>query len=87
MADKLIVRRETHELKILARPRVKEKRFCDHCQAKVRWLTPEEAMALGRVSLREIFRLVESREIHFTESKEGFLIVCAESLTTKGTNG
>lgn len=80
MKDKLIVKRETHEMEILSRPRVREKRFCDGCDRPVRWLVPEEAMLLAKTSLREIFRLIESGEIHFIESKKGFLLVCAESL-------
>ena len=86
MTDRLIVRRELHELKILARPRVKEKRFCDRCQSQVRWLIPEEVMLLTNASLREIFRLIESNEIHFQESAEGFLLVCAESLAAEKEN-
>ena len=83
MSDKLIVRKETHELKILTRPQVKEKRFCDCCGREVRWLVPEEAMLLTKTSLREVFRLVETGEFHFAESAEGFLLVCAESLTAR----
>ena len=83
MTEKLIVKRETRELKILTRPRLKEKKFCESCQAEVRWLFPEEAMALAETTLRGIFRLVESHDIHFAESEEGFLIVCAESMKTK----
>ena len=86
MTDKLIVKKETHELKILTHPRVKEKRFCDLCQAEVRWLIPEEAMLLAKTSLREIFRLVETGEFHFVESVEGFLLVCAESLAAQIKN-
>jgi hypothetical protein len=83
MSSKIIVRKETHEINILTRPAVPEKRFCVCCQREVRWLMPEEAMLLANASLREIFRLIESSEIHFVESAEGFLLVCAASLATK----
>lgn len=83
MTDKLIVKREKRELEILARPRIKEKMFCDWCLREVRWLVPEEAMLLAKSSLREVFRLIESGEIHFVENEEGFLLVCAESLAAK----
>lgn len=79
MSDKLIVKKETRELDILIRPRIKEKRFCENCLREVRWLLPEEAMLLAKTNLREIFRLIEDGEIHFIESAEGFLLVCAES--------
>lgn len=85
MTRRFYIRKETHEFSILTRPRLSGKKFCDDCRAEVRWLFPEEAMLLAQVSLREIFRLVESRKIHFVENSEGFLLVCAESLTTKKT--
>lgn len=84
MSQKMVFRKETRELTIIARPRVREKRFCAACRAEVRWLVPEEAMLLAKTNLREIFRLVELREIHFVESREGFLHVCAESLANRG---
>jgi hypothetical protein len=80
MPDKLIVRKETHELKILTRPLVREKRFCSECLAEVRWVIPEEAMLLAGISQREVFRLVETRDLHFAENPNGFVIVCADSL-------
>lgn len=82
MTRKFFFKKETHELCILTRPRLSEERFCEDCQAEARWLFPEEAMALTGTSLRGIFRLVESSEIHFAESEEGFLIVCAASLAS-----
>ena len=83
MKHTFFVKRELRELSILVRPRLSGKRFCDSCQAEVRWLFPEEAMALAGITLRGIFRLVESSEIHFAESEGGFLLVCAASLETK----
>ena len=80
MSRKMLIRKETHELTIIARPRVRGKRFCAACQKQVRWLVPEEAMLLAKTNLREIFRRVEMQEIHFIETREGFLLVCAESL-------
>lgn len=83
MSGKIIVRKETHEINILTRPTVPEKRFCDSCRHEVRWLIPEEAMLLANATLREIFRLIESSEIHFVENAEGFLLVCAASLAAE----
>ena len=80
MTSKITIRKETHEINILRQPRLAEKRFCDDCKEEVRWLVPEEAMLLAKTSLREIFRLIESGEIHFLESPEGFLFVCTASL-------
>ena len=82
MIEKFRVTRELHEWKTLERPRVKEKSYCAACDEETNWLLPEEAMAVAGVTLREIFRLIESRQIHFDESAEGFLVVCALSLAS-----
>ncbi len=83
MSKTLIARKEMHELTILRRRQIKEKRFCAACQAQVRWLIPEEAMFLANTNLREIFRRVETGEIHFAENAQGFLLVCAVSLAMR----
>ena len=83
MAKTLIARKETHELVIFSSRRIKEKSFCAACQTQVPWLVPEEAMLLEKTSLREIFRRVETNEIHFAENAQGFLLVCAKSLLTR----
>ncbi len=43
-------------------------------------LTRDEAMALAGVSSRTVSEWVESREIHFVEIPEGFLLICSNSL-------
>ena len=53
---------------------------CDSCRQEVTWLTPNEALILTRQSLREIFRLIEAGQIHFTEDEAGFLFICPISL-------
>lgn len=80
MRRKIIVRKETHEINILTCPALSEKQFCADCRREVRWLIPEEAIVLAKTNLREIFQLIETGKIHFLESTEGFLLVCAESL-------
>jgi hypothetical protein len=75
--------RQTHELSILCRPRIKDRMFCVGCDAPVRWLLPEEAMALSRTSLRDVFRDIEANRLHCVETPEGFLLVCAVSLDQK----
>ena len=84
MVEKFRVTRELHEWKTLEYPRVKDKSYCVACDEETSWLVPEEAMAVAGVTLREIFRLIESRDIHFAETGEGFLIVCVTSLAVFG---
>ena len=84
MVEKFRVTREVHEWKTIERPRVTEKIYCALCGEQTNWLFPEEAMAVTGVGLRAIFRMIESRDIHFAETSEGFLIVCVTSLSIFG---
>lgn len=59
--------------------------FCTKCGFPVRWVVPEEAMALSQSSLREIFRKIETGNLHFVETADGFLLVCCNSLTREIT--
>lgn len=51
--------------------------FCNRCQAFVEMVPTDAAAILTGVSEREIFRLIESGEIHFVEAERVF--VCRNS--------
>jgi excisionase family DNA binding protein len=53
---------------------------CEECAARVQWLTPDEAAVMAHISVRTVYRWVESRKVHFTETPEGLLLVCRNSL-------
>jgi excisionase family DNA binding protein len=55
---------------------------CAHCAAQVRMLTPEEAALVAGVSQRTINRWVEAGKLHFTETPEGLLLICLNSLVS-----
>jgi hypothetical protein len=44
---------------------------------------PEEAAAFAGLSQRAIFRLIESSQLHFTETPDGALLICVNSLLEK----
>jgi len=46
----------------------------------VQMLTPDQAATLGNVSSRTIYRRVEAGEMHYMETAEGHLLVCANSI-------
>ena len=83
MASEFTITRDSYELSVLTHPQIKETMFCEACQADVRWVLPEEAMVLARTGLRELFRMIEARGVHFSEDAEGFLLVCVDSLTNR----
>ena len=54
--------------------------WCAECSASVEMVPPEVAAALARVSLRTIYRWVEADRLHFTETAEGALLICLNSI-------
>lgn len=53
---------------------------CPDCNARVEWVTVDEAALLAGVSSRTIFRQVEAEQLHFTEIASGLLFICLNSL-------
>lgn len=75
------IRFETHEVTIIRfRQTQSATRFCAACRASVRHLPISRAAAILRISETEVFRLVESKQIHSTETETGELLVCQNSL-------
>lgn len=54
-------------------------RWCASCNAMTAMLAPNEAAFQMQITAREIFRLIESGNIHFTETETGGLFVCPHS--------
>ena len=56
--------------------------WCRECGARVQMLTAEEAARFAGTSTRMIYRRVEAGEIHYLETADGGLLVCARSVTS-----
>lgn len=54
--------------------------WCPVCAAQRRMVSPEEAAALTRHSVRAIYRLVEEGGVHYVQRKDGLISVCLDSL-------
>ena len=52
--------------------------YCSECKKMTDMATPKTAGVLTETSEREVFRLIEGKEIHFIESAR--VLVCIESL-------
>ncbi len=48
-------------------------------------LTPDQAATIASVSSRMIYRRVEAGEMHYLETPEGHLLVCANSIELNST--
>ena len=56
--------------------------FCERCMRKVPMSTPQTAALLSGMTEREIFRLLESELVHFSEG--GRVLICLESVRLLG---
>ena len=54
--------------------------WCAPCGKQVEVITTDEAATLARVTSRTIFQWVESGKVHYTETPEGLLLICPDSL-------
>ena len=54
--------------------------WCAECGDQVQMLTPDQAATIAGLSSRIIYRWIEARRIHFTETGEGQLLICQSSL-------
>ena len=52
--------------------------YCSGCKKMTEMATPKTAGVLAEISEREVFRLIESKEIHFIENAR--VLVCVASL-------
>ncbi len=77
---KTVITVETHSLTIVRSSNGATRLRCAACEAETQMLSIEQAASLFSVTERAIFRLVESRRVHFHETPAGQLLICAESL-------
>ena len=60
--------------------------WCNNCAATVGMYLPEHAAVLSRTTPREIYKRVESGDVHFVETAEGELFICCNSLALNYTS-
>lgn len=53
---------------------------CAACDHEVRMLTPEDVSALANVRTRLVYQWVERGLVHFSEARNGLLLICLKSL-------
>jgi len=61
--------------------------WCKPCGTEVTMVTPQHASAIARVSVRTVNRWVEGDSVHFMETPDGLLLLCANSLSAYGSVG
>lgn len=71
---------ETQRLLMLSRRKLSVVAWCAACDARVTMITADEAASLAGLSPRTIYRRVEAEKVHFSETADGVLLVCLNSL-------
>jgi hypothetical protein len=71
---------EKHRRLVLRSGREGSLSWCRLCDEGVLMLRPEEAAVKAGVSEREINRWVEAETVHFDETPDGRLFICANSI-------
>jgi excisionase family DNA binding protein len=61
--------------------RQKVQAWCPTCAESVSLVTADEAATVIGVSTRTIYRWVEAEKLHFSETAEGSLLICCNSLS------
>jgi hypothetical protein len=56
--------------------------YCEKCGSKGVMLPVETAAAIAGVTVRVLYRWLEDEKVHFTESPDGTVLICAESFKT-----
>jgi excisionase family DNA binding protein len=75
---------ETDRVVVISRRNLSAQSWCGACGKRVSMITIDEAAMLARVSSRTVYRWVEDERLHFTETSDGRLLVCSESIPQVG---
>ena len=74
---------ETQRVFVIRTPKDSTRVWCAVCAALLKAVTPAEAAVLACVSTRTIYRWVEAGKLHFTETPDGTLWICFNSLLSE----
>lgn len=77
---------EKRRVVIINRSYLSPQKTCDRCPEPSGMITPDETAALCNVSTRTVYRWLETGAIHFSETAEGMLLICLNSLATTAVN-
>jgi RNA polymerase sigma factor (sigma-70 family) len=72
---------ETDRVFVIRQRKRSVQMWCVKCEKSARFVTIEEAVDVVGLGSRTIYSLVEAARIHFTETTEGLLLVCLNSLS------
>jgi len=71
---------ETDRIFVLSRRKVSVVSWCGECSQRTTMVTVDDAATIAGVTSRTIYRWADAEKLHFTETSEGRLLICSESL-------
>lgn len=74
---------ETKSLTIIRINGKRQTAFCECCQKVVAAFAPEQVAGFSRLSLAEVCRRVEAKQIHLTRTERSAALICGNSLEGK----
>jgi excisionase family DNA binding protein len=75
---------ESDRLVVLSKRKVSVVSWCRECNQRVKMITVDEAASIAGVTSRTMYRWADAEKLHFTETSEGRLLICRESLMPLG---
>ncbi|HEU4389720.1 MAG TPA: hypothetical protein VFV34_18085 [Blastocatellia bacterium] len=75
---------ETDRLVVVRRRETSVRAWCSSCGARVRMIDVGEAAEVAHVGPRTIYKWIEANRVHFTESAQGIVLVCLNSISSAG---
>jgi hypothetical protein len=76
---------ETHQVWIVREPKPQAPDWCAECGRAVRMTTADEAARIIRQSTLNVYRMVEGGRLHYSETHEGLLLICLDSLLARAS--
>ena len=76
---------ETARVIVVSKPR-RLLAWCAECDKEVDWVSLDEAARLSGASSRAVIQRIEDGALHSTETAEGILVVCPDSLLRAATS-
>lgn len=71
---------EMREVVVIRGSRLRKRVPCTQCSQATPMVTVQAAVNISGISVREIYRLIESGEIHFVETANGLTLICVGTL-------
>jgi hypothetical protein len=71
---------EFNQVVVIKKPEGLVVMWCSVCEEQVNMVTTEAAAILSNIDTRTVYRRIEAGAIHFTETPEGLVLVCLNSL-------